>query len=117
LAQLAVHEGREVYAFTKPGDAAGQEFARSLGVAWAGSSEDLPPQTPRRCYSLRAGRGFDTYRPESHRAGWNRRVRRDSHERHTRLSLRHTMGGTGAALGSQSHAEGRRGVPSGSFRV
>jgi len=44
LAQLAVHEGREVYAFTKVGDAAGQEFARSLGVAWAGSSADLPPR-------------------------------------------------------------------------
>jgi propanol-preferring alcohol dehydrogenase len=44
LAQLAVHEGREVYAFTKAGDAAGQEFARSLGVAWAGSSADLPPK-------------------------------------------------------------------------
>lgn len=44
LAQLAVYAGREVYAFTKAGDAAGQEFARSLGVAWAGSSTDLPPR-------------------------------------------------------------------------
>lgn len=44
LAQLAVYAGREVYAFTKAGDAAGQDFARSLGVAWAGSSTDLPPR-------------------------------------------------------------------------
>ena len=43
VAQVAVWQGREVYAFTKPGDAKGQDFARSLGCAWAGSSEELPP--------------------------------------------------------------------------
>jgi propanol-preferring alcohol dehydrogenase len=44
LAQLAVHEGREVYAFTRAGDAAGQDFARRLGCRWVGASEDLPPE-------------------------------------------------------------------------
>ncbi len=44
LAQLAVEQGREVYAFTKSGDEAGQEFARSLGCAWAGGSAELPPE-------------------------------------------------------------------------
>lgn len=43
LAQLAVWQGREVYAFTRPGDADGQSFARSLGCIWAGSSEEMPP--------------------------------------------------------------------------
>lgn len=43
LAQLMVAEGREVYAFTRPGDAKGQAFARSLGAVWAGSSEEAPP--------------------------------------------------------------------------
>ncbi|MES1974026.1 MAG: zinc-dependent alcohol dehydrogenase family protein [Pseudomonadota bacterium] len=43
VAQVAVWQGREVYAFTKPGDGKGQDFARSLGCAWAGSSEELPP--------------------------------------------------------------------------
>jgi propanol-preferring alcohol dehydrogenase len=43
LAQIARVEGREVYAFTKPGDAAGQAFARELGAVWAGSSGDAPP--------------------------------------------------------------------------
>ena len=43
LAQVAVRQGREVYAFTKPGDAEGQAFARTLGAAWAGGSDDLPP--------------------------------------------------------------------------
>lgn len=42
-AQLARWQGREVYAFTKPGDAAGQAFARTLGAVWAGDSTMAPP--------------------------------------------------------------------------
>jgi propanol-preferring alcohol dehydrogenase len=45
LAQVAVHEGREVFAFTRPGDSDGQEFARSLGAAWAGGSDEAPPES------------------------------------------------------------------------
>jgi propanol-preferring alcohol dehydrogenase len=41
--QVARHEGREVVAFTRPGDREGQAFARSLGAAWAGGSEEPPP--------------------------------------------------------------------------
>ncbi|MGI8863796.1 MAG: zinc-dependent alcohol dehydrogenase family protein [Solirubrobacteraceae bacterium] len=44
ICQVAVHEGREVYAFTRRGDARAQAFARELGAVWAGASEDLPPQ-------------------------------------------------------------------------
>ena len=44
LAQVAAHEGRRVYAFTKPGDEAGQRFARELGAAWAGASDQRPPE-------------------------------------------------------------------------
>jgi propanol-preferring alcohol dehydrogenase len=44
IAQVAVHDGREVFALTSPGDAAAQEFARSLGVAWAGASTEAPPE-------------------------------------------------------------------------
>ncbi len=44
VAQVARHEGREVYAFTRTGDTAAQSFARRLGAAWAGGSEDGPPQ-------------------------------------------------------------------------
>jgi alcohol dehydrogenase, propanol-preferring len=43
IAQAARHEGRRVFAFTRDGDAAGQEFARSLGVEWAGGSSENPP--------------------------------------------------------------------------
>jgi propanol-preferring alcohol dehydrogenase len=42
--QVAGHRGQQVFAFTKPGDSAGQEFARGLGAVWAGSSNVLPPE-------------------------------------------------------------------------
>lgn len=44
IAQVAKAQGREVYAFTKPGDLEGQSFARQLGAAWAGDSNAAPPQ-------------------------------------------------------------------------
>ncbi|MGE0265429.1 MAG: zinc-dependent alcohol dehydrogenase family protein [Candidatus Obscuribacterales bacterium] len=43
LAQVATAESRQVYAFTRPGDSSGQEFARSLGCVWAGGSDEAPP--------------------------------------------------------------------------
>lgn len=43
VAQVARWQGREVYAFTKEGDSAGQDFARALGCVWAGSSKEAPP--------------------------------------------------------------------------
>ncbi len=45
LAQIARAEGREIYAFTKPGDATGQAFARSLGATWSGGSDEPAPQS------------------------------------------------------------------------
>jgi propanol-preferring alcohol dehydrogenase len=44
LAQVAKFQGRDVYAFTRPGDHATQAFARSLGAVWAGGSEEMPPE-------------------------------------------------------------------------
>jgi propanol-preferring alcohol dehydrogenase len=44
IAQVAVHQGREVYAFTRPGDERTQRFARSLGAVWAGGSDEAPPE-------------------------------------------------------------------------
>jgi propanol-preferring alcohol dehydrogenase len=44
LAQVAVSQGRRVYAFTRPGDSVAQAFARSLGAAWAGGSDEAPPE-------------------------------------------------------------------------
>jgi propanol-preferring alcohol dehydrogenase len=42
--QVAQHRGQRVFAFTKPGDREGQDFARSLGATWAGGSDERPPQ-------------------------------------------------------------------------
>jgi len=45
VTQIAVYQSREVYAFTRPGDRAGQDFALQLGATWAGASTQLPPVT------------------------------------------------------------------------
>jgi propanol-preferring alcohol dehydrogenase len=44
ICQVAVFQGREVFAFTRPGDERTQTFARSLGASWAGGSEQAPPE-------------------------------------------------------------------------
>ncbi|MEM5401177.1 MULTISPECIES: zinc-dependent alcohol dehydrogenase family protein [Paraburkholderia] len=44
VAQVARHQGRTVYAFTRPGDAAAQQFARRLGATWAGGSDERAPE-------------------------------------------------------------------------
>jgi alcohol dehydrogenase, propanol-preferring len=44
VAQVAAHEGRRVFAFTRAHDEEAQEFARELGAEWAGSSEEAPPE-------------------------------------------------------------------------
>jgi propanol-preferring alcohol dehydrogenase len=44
VAQVARHQGRRLFAFTRPGDLAAQDFARSLGAEWAGDSDKPPPE-------------------------------------------------------------------------
>ena len=44
LVQVAVWQGRKIYAFTRPGDTAAQRFARNLGANWAGGSDEAPPE-------------------------------------------------------------------------
>jgi propanol-preferring alcohol dehydrogenase len=44
IAQLAVHQGRDVFAFAAPGDYQAVRFARDLGATWAGSSDEAPPR-------------------------------------------------------------------------
>ena len=43
-AQIAIHQGQRVFAFTRPGDTQAQEFARRLGAVWAGDSTQPPPE-------------------------------------------------------------------------
>lgn len=44
VAQVALHEGRELYAFTRPGDDEAQRFARRMGAVWSGGSDERPPR-------------------------------------------------------------------------
>ena len=44
IAQVALWQGRRVYAFTRPGDTKTQDFARDLGATWAGGSDEAPPE-------------------------------------------------------------------------
>ena len=44
IAQIAVYEGRELYAFTRPDDKATQQAAKELGAVWAGGSDEVPPE-------------------------------------------------------------------------
>ena len=43
VAQVARHQGRQVFAFVRPGDEAAKRFARALGAVWAGDSDAAPP--------------------------------------------------------------------------
>jgi propanol-preferring alcohol dehydrogenase len=43
ISQIALYEGRELFAFTRPGDTATQQAARKLGAVWAGGSDEMPP--------------------------------------------------------------------------
>jgi alcohol dehydrogenase, propanol-preferring len=45
VAQVARHRGQKVYAFTRPGDAQGQVFARDLGAVWVGEADERPPES------------------------------------------------------------------------
>lgn len=44
VTQVATHRGQTVFAFTRPGDAKGQEFAREMGASWAGPTDTKPPE-------------------------------------------------------------------------
>jgi alcohol dehydrogenase, propanol-preferring len=44
IAQIALHEGRELFVFTRPGDKATQQAAKELGAVWAGGSDEMPPK-------------------------------------------------------------------------
>src|SRR5215468_3090150 len=44
IAQIAIYEGRELFAFTRPGDEATQKSAKEVGAVWAGGSDEMPPE-------------------------------------------------------------------------
>ena len=92
LAQLAVWQGGGVFAFTRPGDAAGQAFARSLGCAWAGGSDEAPPEPLDAAIIFapvgRAGAGSAEAGAQGRPGG----LRRHPHERHPVFPLCRSVG-------------------------
>ncbi len=70
VAQLARYQSREVYAFTRPGDVAGQSFAAELGAVWAGGSgEPAPAPWMRQSYLRRSAAWFRLHCELSQKAG------------------------------------------------
>ena len=110
IAQVALAQGRTVFAFTRPGDRAAQAFAQKVGVHWAGDSDATAPApldaalifAPAGALIPAALAGDGTRR--------HRRLRRHPHERHTGVSLPAALGRALRALGRQPHPTRRRGV-------
>ena len=111
VAQVARHQGREIFAFTRAGDTRAQDFARALGAAWAGGSDDMPPETARRRHHLRPSWSLGAGGAEGLTQRRRRSVRRHPYERHPFLSLRDSVGRAGGAFRRQPHAGGCARVP------
>ena len=80
ICQVAVHQGRRVFAFTRAGDEGTQAFALELGAEWAGDSLGPPPEELDAASDLRPGRRAHPGRAASGRQGRDRGLRRDPHE-------------------------------------
>ena len=66
IAQIALHEGRELFVFTRPGDKATQASAEKLGAIWAGGSDEMPPEKLDANYLAAPG----TLSVDALRTGW-----------------------------------------------
>ena len=104
VAQIARHEGREVYAFTRPGDSAGQQFARRLGATWAGDSDVAAARRTGCGAAVRPGRRAGAACAQGGGQGRSRGLRRHSHERHPVVSVCVAVGRTARGVGGESDA-------------
>ena len=106
ICQVAAHQGRRVFAITKPGDAEKQGLARELGAEWAGAADELPEELDAAIIFAPAGELV----PVALRALCARRLgglRRDPHERHPVVSVRDPLGRASGALGREPHPRRR----------
>ena len=110
IAQVALYQGRSVYAFTRPGDRSSatvrEEPRRGLG----GGIRPASAGRVGRCHHFCAGRRAGARCSCGDSKGRHGRVRRHSHERRAVVSLRVVVGREDDLLGGQSDAQGRRGV-------
>ena len=110
IAQVCRWQGRRVFAFTRPGDAAGQAFARSMGAEWAGGSDDEPPEPLDAAILFAPVGALVPARARRRAQGRAGRLRRHSHERHPFVPLSAVVGGAQRRLGRQSDPRRRPGV-------
>ena len=108
VAQVARWQGRSVFGFTRPGDAASQAFARSLGAVWAGGSDEMPPeQLDAAIIFATIGDLVPLALKAVHKGG--RVVCAGIHMSDIPSSA--ALGGTSAPVRRQSHAAGRHRFP------
>ena len=110
LCQLAAHQGRRVFAFTREGDAEGQRFARELGAEWSGVATGPAPEPLDGAIVFAPVRRAGTGGAARDRQGRGRRLRRHPYERDPGLPLRDSLGREAASLGRQPDPPRRRGV-------
>jgi len=111
ITQVAVYQGKQIYAFTRPGDTDAQEFARRLGAAWAGDSTDLPPEELDAAIIFApVGSLLPTALRATAKGGC--RVWWHPHERYTIISISHSLGRTRCPLSSKPNTKGWRRIAS-----
>ena len=111
LAQVCDWQGREVYAFTRPGDEPAQKHALSLGARWAGGSDDIPPVALDAAIIFAPVGALVPAGARRGAKGWTGRLRRNPHERHSAISLQALVGGTAACVGCKFNPAGCEGLP------
>ena len=103
ICQVAVHQGRRVFAFTKDGDSRGQAFARSLGAEWAGGSGERPPEPLDAAIIFASAGELVPALPEGARPRWRCGLRRLPHVADPVVLLRRPLAGAQHTLGRQPH--------------
>ena len=110
VAQVARHEGRRVFAFTRAGDEAAQAFARELGAEWAGDALGPAPEELDAAVIFAPAGELVPAALAAVAKGRHGRLRGDPHERHPVVPVRPALGRARPALGREPHEAGRRGV-------
>ncbi len=110
ITQVAAYDNKEVYAFTRPGDTNGQEFAKKLGAAWAGGSDEFPPEKLDAAIIFAPVGGLVPAALKAVCKGGIVVLRRHLHERYPELSLQRPLGRKGNSLCCQPHPKRRRGI-------
>ena len=110
VAQVALQQGRRVFAFTRPGDEAAQALARSLGVQWAGGSDEAPPSPIDGALLFAPVGALVPIALQHSLPGQCHRLRRHPHERYPAPALPAAVGRALRSVRRQPDTARRRGV-------